>query len=163
MTQANFVLREIQPTDINPVANIIRTVMTEFGAVGEGFSINDPEVDDMYTHYANDRSIFYVLEKENEIVGCGGIAPLTGSDGTICELRKMYFMPAARGHGQGRIMVEKCLQQARDLGYQQCYLETLKSMESANRLYQKIGFKALCGNLGNTGHGSCEAYYALEL
>lgn len=163
MTQPSFTLREIQPTDTAAVATIIRDVMTEFGAVGEGYSINDPEVADMYAAYDNDRSTFYVLEKDNDLVGCGGIAPLAGSDGTICELRKMYFLPAARGFGQGRRMLEQCLQNARTLGYQKCYLETLKSMESANRLYQKVGFQPLCGNLGNTGHSSCDAYYALDL
>lgn len=163
MTNPHFILREITTADSPVVAEIIRNVMTEFGAVGEGYSINDPEVADMYAAYANDRSIFYVLEKDGTIVGCGGIAPLTGSDGTICELRKMYFLPAARGFGQGRAMLKKCLVQAKVLGYQQCYLETLKSMESANKLYQKLGFKPLCNNMGNTGHSGCDTYYALDL
>lgn len=163
MTNPSFTLREIVPADSPAVAEIIRKVMTEFGAVGEGYSINDPEVKDMYSAYSDDRSTFYVLEKDQIIVGCGGIAPLTGSDGTICELRKMYFLSAARGFGQGRIMLEMCLAQAKKLGYKQCYLETLKSMESANRLYQKLGFKPLCGNMGNTGHSGCDTYYALPL
>ncbi|MFK7937354.1 MAG: GNAT family N-acetyltransferase [Saprospiraceae bacterium] len=163
MTQPKFTLREILAADAAPVAEIIRIVMTEFGAVGEGYSINDPEMDDMYAAYSPDDSTFYVLEKDGEIVGCGGIAPLAGGDGSVCELRKMYFLTTARGFGQGRKMVEKCLQQARALGFQKCYLETLKSMESANRLYQKLGFKPLCGNMGHTGHSGCDAYYALDL
>jgi len=37
-------LRPITPTDNAAIANVIRTVMPEFSCVGEGFSINDPEV-----------------------------------------------------------------------------------------------------------------------
>jgi putative acetyltransferase len=46
-----FVLRTIRPGDNPQVAGIIRSVMTEFGAVGPGFSIMDPEVDHMYEAY----------------------------------------------------------------------------------------------------------------
>ena len=163
MTNAPFIIREITAADSPAVAEIIRQVMTEFGAVGEGYSINDPEVADMYTAYADDRSTFYVLEKAGTVVGCSGIAPLAGGDGHTCELRKMYFLPVARSRGQGKIMLEKCLQRARELQYQQCYLETLKSMESANQLYRKFGFTPLCNHLGNTGHSGCDAYYVLSL
>ena len=41
-------LRSITPDDNAAVARIIRTVMPEFNCVGEGFSINDPELRDMY-------------------------------------------------------------------------------------------------------------------
>ena len=38
-------LRPIEPGDDAAIAAIIRTVMPQFGASGEGFAINDPEVD----------------------------------------------------------------------------------------------------------------------
>ena len=41
-TQAHH-FRRIRPEDNSTVAHIIRTVMTEFDCVGEGYSINDPE------------------------------------------------------------------------------------------------------------------------
>ena len=43
--QGAYILREIQQEDNEQVARIIRQVMTEFGAVGDGYSINDPEVE----------------------------------------------------------------------------------------------------------------------
>lgn len=42
-----FDIRLIQPSDAKAVANVIRTVMPEFGAGGAGFAIHDREVDDM--------------------------------------------------------------------------------------------------------------------
>ncbi len=35
-------------------------------------------------------------------------------------------------------MVEECLAAARELGYRQCYLETVERMEVANMLYKKM-------------------------
>ena len=88
-----FAFRKIQPEDVQQVAKLSRTVMTEYQCVGEGYSIMGPEVDDMYSHYNNELSEFYVIYSlENKsILGCGGIAPLKGGNEETCELRKMYF------------------------------------------------------------------------
>ncbi len=158
-----FQIRAIQQKDNLATAQIIRTVMTEFGAVGEGTSIHDPEVDAMFEHYKVDRSIFFVIEKEGKLFGCGGIAPLEGGTKEICELRKMYFMPALRGLGWGKKMMNQCIDSAKLFGYETMYLETLESMEAANSLYKKFGFERLDTTLGNTGHGGCDAYYVLKL
>lgn len=157
-------IRPIKADDNAPIADIIRQVMTEYAAVGPGYSINDPEVDQMYEAYqATTGGRYFVLEQEGRILGGGGFGPLANGSDKVCELRKMYFLPEARGQGWGRRMVELCLDAARELGYEQCYLETLERMESANVLYKKMGFKALCGRLGDTGHGGCDTYFAKDL
>ena len=162
----NFLLRPIQATDNQQVAHVIRTVMTEFGAVGQGFSIMDPEVDDMHGAYSGPRTAFFVVASNDgsgEVLGCGGIGPLIGGGADVCELKKMYFLPAVRGLGFGQKMVTTCLEKAKALGYRQCYLETLVRMEQANRLYQKMGFEKICGPMGATGHGGCDSWYVLAV
>ena len=151
--------RRIRPEDNSTVAHIIRTVMTEYDCVGDGYSIHDPEVEDMAGAYAQKGSVFLVLEEEGVIIGCGGIAPLAGGDADTCELRKMYFLPEARGKGLGRKLLELCLDEARQFGYKKCYLETVARMNKANRLYQKAGFELLDAPLGKTGHNSCDSQY----
>lgn len=158
-----MLIRKIQANDNSLVSQIVRDVMTEFGAVGSGFSIEDPEVEAMFEAYADARSTFYVVELERDLVGCGGIAPLEGGDGVTCELKKMYFQPAARGRGLGKLLAETLLQDAARLGFRRVYLETLDSMTAANRLYQKLGFEKLESALGNTGHCGCDTYYALDI
>lgn len=161
--QADFSFRPMQKRDNPQVARIIRDVMTEFQAVGEGYSINDPEVDDMYGNYRDKRSCFYVIENQGRLVGCGGIAQLQGGDPDTCELRKMYFLPEARGIGLGRRLLLQLMDDARSLDYQKCYLETLDRMWGANELYRKNGFQLLSGALGATGHCSCDRWYLLNL
>ena len=162
---ADFTLRPIEPADNQQVATIIRTVMTEFGAVGEGYSILDPEVDDMHRAYSHDLAAFYVVAKigTNEVLGCGGIGPLIGGDAEVCELKKMYFSPELRGLGFGKKMVATCLEKAKELGYRRCYLETCARMEQANQLYKKMGFEKICGPMGATGHCGCDAWYVREV
>jgi putative acetyltransferase len=156
-------IRPIESGDDAAVAAIIREVMPRFGACGPGFALGDPEVDHMSAAYDQPGSAFYVLEDAGRLLGCGGIAPLAGADAATCELRKMYFLPEARGRGLGERLLRLCLDRAREFGYRQCYLETLTGMDAAMRLYQRLGFRLLPGPLGNTGHFSCDRQYLLEL
>ena len=178
-------LRPITAADNAAVAHVIRTVMPEFDCVGEGFSINDPEVDDMYGTYTTPRSAFFVLERPTEadaaptltnsdsstdagtpsggIVGCGGYAPLAGGDPKVCELRKMYLLPSARGLGGGRLIMDACLAGARADGFARMYLETVTAMKTARAVYAKYGFELLPGPLGATGHSGCDLFMMRSL
>ncbi|MFT5048750.1 MAG: putative acetyltransferase [Chlamydiales bacterium] len=156
-------VRPIEARDEAAMAAIIRSVMIEHGAVGNGYSIEDEEVDTMCSSYLGDRSAFFVAIRDGEILGGGGIAPLQGSDSDdVCELRKMYALPAARGLGIGRQLLERCLTSAREFGFRTCYLETLQHMHRARVLYEKLGFEAIDGPMGNTGHHACDGWYALK-
>src|SRR3970282_625323 len=116
-------IRPIRPEDSEAVAQVIRTVMPEFGAVGPGFAIMDPEVDDMYGAYSRPRCAYFVVTLGGRVVGGGGIAPLEGGSADTCELRKMYFLPEARGLGFGRALLSRCLVSAREAGFRHVYLE----------------------------------------
>jgi putative acetyltransferase len=156
-------IRPITSADDVAMAAIIRTVMPEFGAVGDGFAISDPEVDWMSQAYAQPRSAYFVVERDGVVLGGGGVAPLVGGDGDTCELRKMYFLPQARGLGAGSAMMQRCLQEARGFGFTRCYLETLCGMDAAMRLYERSGFHRIDAPLGATGHGGCNTFYLLDL
>ncbi len=157
-------LRPIQIKDNEAVANIIRTVMTEYGAVGKGFSIEDPEVDHMSEAYTHAKAAYYVIEaNDGRLLGCGGIAPLEGGEDGICELKKMYFYPELRGLGWGKRLVQCLEEEARKRGFDTMYLETLVRMDEANRLYRHLGFMQISGPKGSTGHNSCDQFYEKKL
>jgi putative acetyltransferase len=158
-----LVIRPIRREDDAQVAGIIRTVMPEFGADGPGFAIHDAEVDTMSATYAQPRSAYFVVELGDRVVGGGGIAPLAGADRSICELKKMYFLPEVRGRGAGRAVILRCLEAARAHDFRTCYLETITAMEAARRLYERVGFQPIPHALGSTGHHSCNSFYALTL
>lgn len=74
---ARLQLRLIEKKDNAVVADIIRLVMTEFKAVGCGFSINDAEVDDMYTAYAPERSAFHGQYRPHRLWHLDGAGTVT--------------------------------------------------------------------------------------
>ena len=156
-------IRPIGPADDPAVAALIREVMTEFGAVGCGYSIEDPEVDMMSAAYPSPRAAFFVVEQDGQVLGCGGMGPLTGAEEDVCELRKMYFRPKLRGRGLGSALLDVILDAARTAGYRQCYLETLERMEQARALYAGHGFRILDEPMGDTGHGSCNHWMLKDL
>jgi putative acetyltransferase len=160
---AGMLLRPISSSDDTAMAAVIRAVMPEFGATGSGFAISDPEVDWMSQAYAQPRHAYFVLEHAGHVLGGAGIAPLAGGDSDTCELRKMYFLPEARGIGAGAAMMAHCVAAARGFNFRQCYLETLTGMDAAMRLYQRSGFRRIDVSMGATGHGGCDSFYLLDL
>jgi putative acetyltransferase len=156
-------VRRVEKKDNPHVAAIIRTVMPEFGASGQGFAIHDNEVDDIFAAYNHDKAAYFLCEVNGKIIGGGGVAPLEGGDSTVCELKKMYFLPEARGKGLGQKVLTSCLKEARHIGFKQCYLETFNTMKGAMKLYEKNGFKKISGPMGNTGHFACDIFYLLDL
>lgn len=160
---AAFGLRLAQPADDGAIASIIRSVMPSFGACGPGFAINDPEVDAMSSAYRRPRAAYFVVEQAGRIVGGGGIAPLEGGPFQTCELRKMYFLPELRGLGAGAALMAWCLEAARTHGFRRCYLETLRGMDAAQKLYERTGFARIDGPMGATGHFGCNRFYLREL
>ncbi|TAN06316.1 MAG: GNAT family N-acetyltransferase [Rhodanobacteraceae bacterium] len=156
---SGFRIRPIEPRDDAAVAAIIRTVMPEFGAGGAGFAISDAEVDAMSAAYAQARCAYFVVEIDGKVVGGCGVAPLQHGEPDICELRKMYFLPPARGLGAGHALLTHCLATAHALGFRRCYLETLTGMDAAQHLYRRHGFTPLCAPLGKTGHHGCDRWF----
>jgi putative acetyltransferase len=159
----NSEVRRVDKNDNPAVANIIRTVMPEFGASGAGFAIHDSEVDNIFEAYSRPRTAYFVCESDGRIVGGGGVAPLEGGDPNICELKKMYFLPDVRGKGMGQKVLTSCLNAAKEIGFQLCYLETFNTMRDAMKLYEKNGFNKIKGPMGNTGHFACDTFYTLKL
>lgn len=162
-SMTTFHLRPIEAEDDEIAATIIRGVMSEFTCVGPGYSIGDPELAAMSAAYADERNQFFVLTRAGTVVGCGGFGELAGEDGSICELRKMYLSPEARGYGMGKQLLEHCLRAAKTAGYRKMYLETVVRMTAANQLYRHYGFQELPAPLGATGHSGCDAFFLREL
>jgi len=158
-----IVIREIEDKDNSKIAKAIRFVLIEMGVPKVGTAYEDSALDCMTETYNYSKKAYFVVESNNEIIGGAGIAPLENYEGNVAELQKMYFMPEARGKGLGSEMMEKCLNFAKQAGYDQCYLETLPYMDDARKLYRKVGFEFIEEPMGNTGHYSCSVWMLKDL
>ena len=156
-------IRLIKQADDRAIAEVIRATMTELGIVGPGASQNDPAMSALSKAYSDGHSAYFVVVDDfGEIVGGAGIASMPGVESTICELQKMYLRPSVRGRGLGRALLERCLDEARRLGFRSCYLESMNVFKEAIRLYESKGFVRIPERIGNTGH-IVDLYYRKEL
>jgi putative acetyltransferase len=158
-----IVIREIKFEDDPKIAEAIRSVLIEMGVPKVGTAYEDKALDCMTQTYKAPKKAYFVIAKGDDILGGAGISPLDNYDGNVAELQKMYFLPEARGKGLGSKMMAKCLDFAKQMGFNQCYLETLPYMEDARKLYRKVGFENLDKPMGNTGHYSCTVWMLKDL
>lgn len=155
---ASIIVREIQKQDNEQIADVIRAVFISDDYPKTGTAFADKQLDFMYEAYAAPKATYFVVDQNGKILGGAGVSPLENSTENICELQKMYFLKEARGKGIGQEMILKCLERAKALGYEKCYLETLPQMLDAQKLYKKVGFEYLEKPLGNTGHTTCPVW-----
>ncbi len=159
----SFIIREIQKKDNPAIASIVRDVLMEMGAPKVGTAYADPYLDSLFEVYAIPKAVYFVIEKNEKIIGGAGIMQLENSEENICELQKMYLLPEGRGLGLGKELIDKCIDKASEFGFESCYIETMTYMEDAQKLYKKVGFYYLDKPLGNTGHSSCPVWMLKKL
>lgn len=79
-----------------------------------------------------------ILAKEgHEVLGCIALKPI--ADG-VCEMKRLYVKPAARGKGLGHKLVDELIEFAKKAGYKTMKLDTISSLKEAVKLYRSKGF-----------------------
>ncbi len=163
-TYSTMIIRPIQPSDNQAIAKIIRDTLTEFGANHPGTVYFESTTDTLFELFQKPGSVYFVAETaDGQLMGGGGIYPTEGLPEKTCELVKMYLLPQARGKGLGRSIIEKCLQSARETGFEHIYIETMPELKRALTVYETFGFEYLCKPLGNSGHFGCELWMLKNL
>ena len=152
----SIIIRKLTEADDSTIANIVRTTLTEFGMNKPGTAFTDPATDHLSILFNKPKAIYYVAEMEGRVIGGAGIHPLDGGPETVCELQKMYLLPAARGKGLAGKLINMCLAFAKAQGYTHCYLETAPELARARKVYEQFGFEYLSAPMGNTGHFGCD-------
>lgn len=156
-------IRTISERDNAALAKLIRSTLKEFGANHPGTVYYDESTDHLFDVFQTSRCIYYVAEFKNEIVGGGGIYPTEGLPIDTCELVKMYIYPSVRGMGLGSLLIQKCIDYAKEIGFKNIYLETMPELKKALKTYEKFGFGYIDHALGNSGHFGCDLWMLKKL
>jgi GNAT superfamily N-acetyltransferase len=89
---------------------------------------------------------FIIGWSNHQAVCCGGIKQL---DERMCEIKKMYVVPAMRGQGVARVLLHALESKARELGYTIARLDTGPKQLSARGLYESEGYEQVPDFNGN--------------
>lgn len=71
---------------------------------------------------------------------CAGCIAMRRLNETDCEMKRLYVRPRFRGKGIGETLVKRLLNDAKVMGFRAMYLDTLPYLDSAIRLYRRMGF-----------------------
>jgi ribosomal protein S18 acetylase RimI-like enzyme len=131
-------IKEIRSTDDYLLAAKLFQEYAHDIGIDLEFQNFDAEINNLQQQYSRpEGAIFIAYDHNNTAVGCVGVRKL---ENTICELKRMYIKPEARGKGLGTLLVHKCIDLGIELGYSKMRLDTLSSMHAAIHVYTKAGF-----------------------
>jgi GNAT superfamily N-acetyltransferase len=77
-------------------------------------------------------------QEDGEPIAIGGLRPLA-EDG-VCEIKRMYVVPAARSRGAGRALLAALEAAARDLGYTRVRLDAGPEQRHSRALFASAGY-----------------------
>jgi len=128
--QANF------PDDTASVLSIWREFIAN-SPINLDYQGNGAEFVELPAKYAAPSGCVLLAERSGDVLGCVAFRRVTNE---ICEMKRMYVRPYARGNDLGRDLVERLIAEARIAGYREMRLDVMEKSVSARRLYKGFGF-----------------------
>lgn len=118
-------------------AKRITNTYVEWLAIDLSFQNIRAEMDRFEQEYGLPKGCYLIAELNGSLAGGVGLRKL---ENDICEMKRLYVFDEFKGKGIGRKLCQALIQRADAFGYQTMRLDTLERLESANRLYETMGF-----------------------
>lgn len=97
----------------------------------------DDELEHLESKYGLPYGRLYLAFCDNKLAGCIGLRKI---DAESCEMKRLYVKPNFRGNNIGKILVKQIIEDAKAIGYKHILLDTFPFLETAIKLYKKLGF-----------------------
>ncbi len=139
----DFLIRGWTASDRAPAAEIIRSVLVEYGLGWEPEGA-DRDVLQIETFYQAAGGEFWVIERQGKLVGTGAYYPIQRGQNAV-EIRKMYLLPEAREQGLGRFLLQALETAIATRNFEQIWIETASVLAEAVTLYESSGYQPATG------------------
>ena len=105
------------------------------------FQSFERELAELPGEYAPPKGRLLLAAHGSQLAGCVALHKL---EHEICEMKRLYVRPPFRGKGLGRVLAERIVADAREIGYKRLRLDTVEPvMRDAVALYRKLGFREI--------------------
>lgn len=125
------------PDDLIAVRALLREYQAQVG-VDLTYQNFEKEMRDLPGAYAPPRGRLLLARHADAPVGCVG---LRDAGAGRAEMKRLFVRPSGRGLGVAKALVGRLIEEARSAGYDEMVLDTLPSMQAAQRLYEQWGFR----------------------
>ena len=146
------VVKDLSFTQVEspPEISHARELFLEY-AQSLGFSLCfqnfDQELANLPGEYSPPAGRLLLAELDGQVAGCVALHKL--EDG-VCEMKRLYLRPQFRGKGLGRILADRIIAEARQIGYRRMRLDTVEPvMKDAVAMYRRIGFREIAPYCNN--------------
>lgn len=110
---------------------------SDFLQVDLCFQDFEKELQTLHKVYFPPLGCIILARQDKQVLGCIALKPIAEG---ICEMKRLYVRPAARGNALGKQLVEELIDFAKIAGYKTMKLDTITSLEKAIKLYRSKGF-----------------------
>jgi putative acetyltransferase len=135
--QPNISIRLAQASEAATIASVILQSFAEYQAAytPAAFAATTPTADTIQSRL--EEGPVWVVCMQGTVVGTVSAVP----KGAACYVRSMAILPAARGQGIGRLLLQQAEDFAAMQGHTYLQLSTTPFLTRAIRLYEQFGFQ----------------------
>lgn len=110
-------------------------------AIDLGFQDIDSELQTLPGPYREPHGTILLAERLGAPLGVIALKPLPDLGEAVCEMKRLYLVPAARGSGLAGLLCERFEKEAKNRGYRLIKLDTLARLTAAIALYEGRGYR----------------------
>jgi ribosomal protein S18 acetylase RimI-like enzyme len=136
------VIRHVSPAEYDLAGELVVSAYRTLGDAGDEFY--EDQLRDVQGRVGTSEVL--VAELDGQVVGCATLAVgqtelSQVEDPEAATIRMLGVSPTVRGRGIGEALMRACIDKARTAGQRRVRLDTRTSMTSAQRLYERLGFR----------------------